>query len=309
MFDQTQLNGVKDVLSSAKTAIVLLPPEPSSDQVGAALSLFLSLEKSGLTCQIGCSSPITVENADFFGVDRIATTIGNQNLLITFDFSENDLKKVDYDVDENGKFTLLIEPQPGVMPPDTSTIRYAYSGASADLVFIIGTNSLEELGKIYADEKTFLDSAKTISLNLVNRPGSFATFNLNSALSTSVSEMVGNLLRELGVQPTADAATNLLTTILDSTNQFQSPKVTPDTFEIVAFLMRAGGHLGRSNLSTSSRFGAFPPSFPAPLFDAPPMTAPTFEDDFSSPPPAPRSIPNDWKKPKVFRSTNPAPIQ
>ncbi|OGD71016.1 hypothetical protein A3A84_02910 [Candidatus Collierbacteria bacterium RIFCSPLOWO2_01_FULL_50_23] len=309
MFDQNLVSKTKEELTAAKSVAILLPPDPSTDLVAAGLGLYLSLSDAGKQVQIGSGSQIRVENADLFGVDKIKNSIGNQNLVISFDFKEENLKKVDYDVDENGKFMLLIQPQPGCSAPDTSTINYSYSGASADLVFILGVNSLEELGKIYADEKSFLDGAKIVSLNLTAKGSNMTTMAFHNNAASSNAEMVGYLLKAWDINPTADAASNLLTTISTSTNQFNSPKVTADTFEVIAFLMRHGGNLGRSPFAGSSRFGAFPPSGLRP-FMGPDMTPPTFDDD-ELPPPTPfpggpgrvNRVPADWnKRPKVMRS-------
>ncbi len=323
MFDQTLVTQAKEEIDAAKSVAVLLPPEPSTDQVAAALGLFLSLQEAGKQVQIGCGSDIKVENADLFGVDKIKNSIGNQNLIITFDFKEENLKKVDYDVDENGKFMLLVQPQPGCEPPDTSSINYSYSGASADLVFAFGINSLEELGKIYADEKSFLDKAKIVTLNLTNKPSNFAAASFHSHTASGYAEIVALLLKSWSLTPSPDAANNLLTQISESTNQFTGPKVTADTFETVAFLMRSGARVGRSPHAASSRFGAFPP---APAFGGNPfagspfmgggsMMPPTFDDDLPLPPPPafgppnlpprPRQVPGNWKKrPQIFKGGN-----
>lgn len=307
MFDQNLIKEAKEEISAAKSIAILLPPDPTTDLVAAGLGLYLSLSNSGKQVQIGSSSQIKVENADLFGVDRIKNSIGNQNLAISFDFKEENLKKVDYDVDENGKFMLLIQPQPGCEPPDTSSINYSYSGASADLVFILGVSSLEELGKLYADEKAFLDKAKIVSLNQTNKPSNISSLALHSQATTCLSEIVGFLLKSWQINPTADAATNLLSVVGASTNQFNSPRVTADTFETIAYLMRHGGHLGNSPLVSSSRFGAFPPRpseafgvggpsprrsldegglnpfggtpFGNPFMGGSPMMPPTFEDE------------------------------
>jgi len=311
MFDPEKINPVKQLVSEAKSVAILLPPEPSADMVGAGLALHLSFQQKGVFSQIGCGSQIKVENADLFGVDQIRSTIGNQNLLISFDFKEENLKKVDYDVDENGKFTLLIQPQPGTPPPDANSVNYSYSGASADLVFILGVNSLEELGRLYADEKSFLDNATKIGITVSHRPVNFATHDLSLSQASCLSEIVAVILKETGLTPNPDASSNLLSTIHSETKQFTGNKMSADTFELVAFLMRNGGTLPNSSpFSTSSRFGSFPP--PSPSFGAspfanspfgsPPINPPMFDDEPLPPDPV-SPVPNNWNKPaKIFRS-------
>lgn len=316
MLDQTKIQEVKQLIGEAKSVAILLPPEPNADLVGAGLGLHLSFQQKGLYSQIGCSGEIKVENADLFGVDQVRNTVGNQNLMISFDFKEENLKKVDYDVDENGKFTLLIQPQPGTPPPDANSVNFSYSGASADLVFILGVNTLEELGKLYADEKSFLDAATKIGISTSGRPSSIATVDLSSNQASCAAEIVALLLKEAGIEPSSDAASNLLTTINQETKQYTGNKVTADTFETIAYLMRSGGTLPYSSpFSTSSRFGAFPPPAggspfgvggPAPFGSpfSPASLPPMFDDEPLPAQTAPASrIPTDWKKPgKIFRS-------
>ncbi|MEK7525276.1 MAG: hypothetical protein AAB548_02795, partial [Patescibacteria group bacterium] len=81
------------------------------------------------------------------------------------------------------------------------------------------------------------------------------------------------------------------------------------TFETVAYLMRAGGRLGRSPLAATSRFGAFPPSpFGGSPFMGGEEPMPPMFDDELAPPPAfnppirQNRVPGDWKKPKIFNS-------
>src|SRR3989338_11249135 len=201
MFDKNLIKEAKDEVTSAKSIAILLPPDPDTQIVSAGLGLCLSLAGTGKQVQIGCASQIRVENAELFGVDQIKNNIGNQNLVISFDFKEENLKKVDYDVDENGKFMLLIQPQPGSPAPDTSTINYSYSGASADLVFVFSITSLEELGKIYADEKAFLDHAKIISLSLSSKPSNFSALALHSHTAGCLAEIVTFLLHSSDIKP------------------------------------------------------------------------------------------------------------
>ena len=172
MEDKKPETNIKNLLDSAKSIIVILPPDPGKDLVAAGISLHLALKESGKTSQIGCGSDIHVSE-DIDGVTEIADTIGSRNLVISFDYREEDLDKVDYDVRDDGKFYLMIKPKAGAPVPDIGGVKYSYSGANADLVITLGVTSLEELGKIYADEKKFLDDAPTISLNNTLRPAAF----------------------------------------------------------------------------------------------------------------------------------------
>jgi len=294
----------KKLIESAKSFIVCLPPDPGKDLVAAGISLHLALKEAGKISQIGCGSDVHIDH-QIEGVTEIADTIGSRNLIITFDYKEDDLDKVDYDVRDDGKFYLLIKPKEGAPVPDISGVKYSYSGATSDLVITLGINSLEELGKLYADEKKFLDNVDIVSLSNSLRPAVF-TGNLYHKNLGSYSELVTGLLEELNLKITPPIAQNLLNSVYESTNNLTSNRLTADTFAAIAFLMRAGA-LSPSHQTQPPRFSQ------APFFEAP--NAPLSEGSLSADQediPLPEeesiptdqtnaSVPSDWNKPKIFR--------
>jgi hypothetical protein len=295
MEEKNETGPVGQLIESAKSVIVVLPPDPSQDLVAAGLSLHLSLKESGKQSQIGCGSEVHVDSR-IRGAEEIADSIGSRNLVIAFDYDENDLEKVDYDVHPDGKFYLLVKPKTGAPVPDVSNVKYSYSGANADLVITLGVNSLEELGKVYAEEKNFLDNAKVLSLNTSPRPASF-TNNLFHQTSSSFSELVTVVIEKSKLKVNSDAAFNLLNSIHEETGSLTSPRMTADTFSAIAFLMRSGGRFPNQP--------AFVPKFtPPPFFEAPNAPELVFGQPQEQSPEqeGPQTVPIDWKKPKIFRA-------
>jgi len=294
MFNQEAIDAFKKDLNEASSVLVLLPPEPDELLVSSGIGLFLSLENLGKKTQIGCSNLNQANLPKLQGLDNIKSSIGSQNLIINFKFKEENLDKVDYDVDEEGNFQLMIKPKSGSLPPDLKNISYTYSGADADLVIVLGVGSLEELGKLYSDEKKFLDNAVIASLNKNSRPAGFATHNFHTNSATSIAEIVSFLLLKTKTEPTKEAANHLLKEIYSTTNNLSTPRVTADTFETIAFLVRNGA---KPPIMAQGSSGFTPPVQPmpvVPVFDQP--------SSLKQIPPAP--IPPDWKKPKIFRSSS-----
>ena len=293
MFTKELTESFKQDLNQAKTVLVLLPSEPDEILVTSGLSLFLSLKNLGKKVQIGCSSLDQTSFSQIPDINNIKSSIGAQNLIINFKFKEDGLDKVDYDVDDQGNFQLMIKPKTGVQPPDSKDIVYTYGGAKADMVITLGINSLEELGKLYSDEKKFLDDSSIVSLHKDSRPATFAAHNFHTNSASSIAEITAFLLLKTSTKPTKEAASYLLKDIYSSTNNLQSPRVTADTFETIAFLLRNGARPAALSLNPDN---FAPPISPLPI--APVFNQPQFLNQI---PPAP--IPSDWKKPKIFRST------
>lgn len=220
--DQLQQN-----LNSAKTIFIVLPQTLNHDKLAAGLSLFLSLKKGGKKSEIFCSRPITVEFSSLVGVNQIKNQLEGKNLVICFDYVEDSIEKVTSNIVDN-KFNLIIQPKEGYPPLSPEKVQYFYTGANADLFLVIGTSHLEDLGEIYFKNKSVFEEGKIFTLDLVNFP------------AASYSEIIVNLLEQLKTPVDEDIASNLLVGIQEATNNFTSPKITPETFEAAAWCLRLG---------------------------------------------------------------------
>ncbi|MEA3355442.1 MAG: hypothetical protein U9Q63_03090 [Patescibacteria group bacterium] len=317
-------------LKTAKTVLILLPQNPNLDIVSAGLSLYLSLLNQQKNPTIGCSTPMTVNFNRLFAVDKIKSNIGNQNLVISFQYDEDSLEKVSYDKDpQNKKIHLTIEPKAGFPPLDSQSVKYSYTGSNADLIFIIGTKSKEDLGSLYQQEKTLLDDPKTPIVNLSNldKNTQFGTVNIYDPTSTGCSEITFTVLKSLNLSINQDIATNLLTGIESATNNLAQAS-SPETYETVAELIRLGAKKGYI-LSTPRPTTPFTSKTPRqiPSWPTTPSLQPTNQlhpvSTPNKPPQLSQSIPQqpstkplqrlpeksrapqpDWLKPKVLTSSS-----
>lgn len=294
MFEQSQISSLKSLVDSAQSVIIALPPDPDTDVVASGLALYLTLSQNKQV-QIGSSSPVKVTSARLNGVDQIRTNIGSKNLVISFDYPEDKLDKIDYEKTEDGNIRLLIRPIQGEDAPDPKAIKFTYSGANADLVFVLGVKSLEELGRLYSDEKAFFDSANLVNITNASQPSPFTEHTFANSSATSVAEISALLLKDLNLSLSAEAASNLLTSISESTQGFASPRASADTYEAISYLLRQGGRRPPSlQPGFASTVPPFTPLSPATSPATPPVPTPT-----------PSKVPSDWKEPKIFRSDTP----
>src|SRR5687767_7995773 len=103
-----EINKAKELLQSANSVIILLPSQPDTDSLVAGLSLYQSLKSAGKTSVIG-SSNLATNQPQIEGQNEIKTNIGNQKLVVSFDYKEENVENVSYDIDEqNKKFNLII---------------------------------------------------------------------------------------------------------------------------------------------------------------------------------------------------------
>lgn len=306
------INKISALLGKSNDILIILPIQPSVDAAAAALSLNLSLSKSGKQSTVACSEAITVGLNRLVAVDKITNKIGSRNLVVSFDYIEDSIEKVSYNIDE-GKFNLVIKPKKGFPPMDTDKVSYSYSGASADLLISIGAPRLENLGKIFHNERKLFDEQETINIDISPLNSQFGKSNLIDPRSSSLSETIGLMIKYLNMPIDADIATNLLAGMETATNNF-TVKTRAETFEMIAWCMKNNGRreqiktqLPRQPFDTkpfmSPSMPPVQPMQPAQLpFNSKPQVFPKTQPQ---PQPPAVNIPSpDWLKPKIYKGSS-----
>lgn len=239
MPDFNDFTPVKKALATARSVPVILPQQPNKDKVAAALGLFLSLNKMGKEALVVCAEKMTVELSWLVGIDKIGQKMAGENLLISFDYIEDSIEKVSYNIEE-GRFNLVIQPKEGGSPLSTDKITYSHSGSRADLLFTIGSSSLDNLGEVYRENKALFKKDKVINIDNSSNNAHFGKFNLVNPRAFSCSELVVGLLSRVGLPVDVDIASNLFYGLEKATRNFSLPRIGPEVFEAAAFCLRAG---------------------------------------------------------------------
>ena len=270
-----QLQELKTKLGTAQTVLLSIPTNPSQDVVASALALYLSIKQAGKTVSIVASSAPVVRDSHLVGLDKITEDVGGTNLVITLDVPENIIDKVTSNT-EGGHLNLIIAPAKGAAPLTAQNVKFGYSGAAADLVMVIGAADLKDIGSL-AEKELELFKIERIA-NISNQVGSFGAINITDP-SSSNSELVTALLKELALPLDVDIANNLMQGIESATSGLSSPNMTADTFEALAVLYRTGAR--RTTPSTPGQTARIVSDMP--IVDS---ESPT----------------EDWTKPKIYNS-------
>lgn len=241
MITSEQISLLAERLAAAHSVLVLLPAQPSFDHLAAGLGLTQLLLAQGKEVQLASpeelESPIAV--ASLIGVDLLKQQLGNQNLQVSFAYRPEQVDKVSYHIDETQqRFHLVIKPQKGVPPLDASTVQMEYTGAEAEVVFLIGIHEWTALEHLYQEFETLYQQATVVTLHTFEPE--IGTIKLNISGYSGMAEAVGFLALQLQFPLAVDAATNLLQGIEETTDGFRSLATTAETFDLVAQLLRAG---------------------------------------------------------------------
>ena len=302
-------NQFSSIIDAAASILILLPERPTFDSVTAGLSLYMSLmDKKPVS--ISCPSPMMVGFNRIIGIQRISSELGNKNLTIKFkNYDAANIEKVSYDI-INGEFNLTVVPKAGLMSPTQEQMSVGFSGVSADLVILVGGADDNDFSAISSQ-----DFAGAKLAHVGNR--ALATNKEVMSLArpaSSISELVAALIRDNNFAIDPDIATNLVMGVEEGSSNFANAEVTPDTFELFAYLLRNGGQRSpRTKLSPAS----FPPgSIPSQPFNAPqplsvmPVQAPAgyvpnendaHDIEGTKETEAEINPPDDWLQPKIFK--------
>lgn len=278
---------IKTTFDNSKNILIAIKKNPSVDAVAAALALYAGFVKSGKQVTVACETNLTVEFGSLFSVNKITNSLGGNNMIISFDYSEGAIDKVSYNV-ENNKFNLIIQPKEGQKPPLKDKIDFSYSGASFDSIYTIDSDSFNDLGTIYTQEQKIYSEKPTINVNYKQNNPAFAQLNVQDFNSSSQSETAAKLLKSLGIDFDPDMSTNILTGIMTTTNNLQKAQFTPELFEIIAACLRSGGKMPQGV------------SIPQSVIQQPTIQQPAQQ----TPVQKPSSPSPDWLTPKIYKGSS-----
>jgi len=278
----SDLDRLQASLTTAKTLLIVLPQQLTLDKVAASLALFLSLKKAGKQSSIACAKPMTVEYSTLVGVDQITDKLGGNNLVVSFDYAEDSIEKVSYNI-ENKLFNLVIQPKAGFAPLSPDKVKYSSSGGQADLFLVLGANYPDDLGQLFTDNRDTFVTDKVALLDINSQNLASVGYRFVEPNAAAYCELIAGMLFRLQLPTDEDIATNLLTGLEDATNKYTSAKVSADTFEAAAYCLRAGAKR-TSNSPTNQQSNQLPNSLP------------------NTPPPQPAAAPTpDWFEPKIYK--------
>lgn len=268
--------------------MILLPQEPTYDEVASALSLYLALSPSQQV-SVACPTPMRVEFNRLVGVDKVVAEPGNKNMVIKLmDYDAQSIDKISYDINPDGHMELTITPKAELEAPQKDQVIVAYRGVSSDMVVLVGGEQLQDFPDM---ANTDLAAAQVVHVGIHEVTGIKNVVSFAQA-GTAVSEVVALLLSEEENLIDADIATNLLSG-MNASESFANQAVRAETFTIAATLMKKGGKYLPQDKITRERFpmGSIPGE------------APQFQGNF--PKPNPFKAPKAWmENPKILKGTS-----
>lgn len=244
--DQKMFEQIKNFIDKANKIGIAVGKNPGIDELAAALSLYLSLEKQGKNVSIASATEPLVEHSVIFGIGKVKSGFdeGAGDMTVSFPYQEGEIEKISYTL-ENGFLNIIVKAGEEGLSFSEKDVIFKRSNGSLDLLFAIGTPRLSDLENIFDPYA----SKDTTVINIDNKASNqgFGDIVLASPSFSSVSEKVSDLMISLNFPMDPDIAQNLLLGIEEATSSFQNPKTSSLAFEMAASLMKKGAQ--RKNIS------------------------------------------------------------
>ena len=305
--DNLTLEKIKDLIAKNEDIGIAVGKNPGVDEMAAALSLYLAFLETSKKVTVVCPTEPIVEVSSLVGIDKVKKSFEggvNGDLTVTFPYKEGEIEKISYTLEE-GKLNILVKAGEDGLSFNEKDVEYKREGAAPGLVFVVGTPRISDLGTAFEVET--LKDSKVINIDYKPENQGFGDIPLLGSSASSVSELMANFISSLGFKMDVDITSNLLTGIIDATNNFQSATTSSLAFETAALLMKKGA----VRKVTDSKKDVVEDSFFAPKVQTQASTFPktiigTGEKKPGVNTPAggdENNPPDDWLSPKIYKGS------
>src|SRR3989344_6939689 len=199
---------VQEILQKNEKIAIAFGQNPSLDDIAAALSLYLGLTQLNKAVSVASPSQPLVEHSSLVGIDHVKTQLGGEggDLVVSFPYREGEIDKVSYTI-ESGFLNIVVKAGGQGLAFKEQDVRYTRGGGVPQVLFIVGTPRLSDLGTLFNPEAL----KDTTIINIDNKQDNqgFGDVVLVSQTASSVSEQVAELLLNLGVNLEIDLSQNL----------------------------------------------------------------------------------------------------
>ena len=232
---------VTERIRNSSNILIALSKDPSIDELTAALSLTIVLEKSGkhATAIFSGNTPNIIS---FLQPEKTfeSNTDSLQDFIIALDKEKAD--HIRYKID--GDFVkVFITPYKTTI--NEKDLEFSHGDFNVDLVIALNVKSEAELDSALVEYGRIKHDASSINISPA-APGSFGDLEWGDPNASSVSEMIYRLAMDLQdpESPLVDenVATTILTGIISATNRFSNERTTADTLASASNLLALGAN-------------------------------------------------------------------
>lgn len=231
----------KELIEKAKKILLVTRENPNEDSLSSLLAFGFFLEKMGKEIDMVTSGPFLSTLSFLPKSSAIKNDLqASRNFIISLDTSQVAVSQLSYDFDKDGnRLNIYVTPKNGIFKPEyveTQSSSFGY-----DAIVILDCLNLEDLGALYEKNAALFYETPIINIDYHLQNEQYGEINLIDNKAACCAEILYNLFENLNKSLLDEnIATSLLVGLVAATKSFQSPVITPQTFNIAAKLVALG---------------------------------------------------------------------
>ena len=209
------------------------------DEMGAALALYLALSSKGKDVTVISTKQPLVEVSNLVGIDKVKPGFESKtgDLVVSFPYQNDEIGKVSYTL-EAGFLNIIVKPKDNFLSFGEKDVIFKRAGDVPSVIIAVGVKRLSDLSSLFSIEG--LKDTTIVNIDKMGNNEAFGDVVIVSQTASSVSEQAANILLTLSYPIDPDIAQNLMSGIVTSTGNFQSPRTSSLAFEMAGVLLRNG---------------------------------------------------------------------
>lgn len=230
---------ISKLINKSNNILVAAPENINGDALGSALALTGALEKMGKSAQLVIPKELPpkfhfLPKTNSLSYDKFQ----EREFIVSIKDPDGHINNLHYEK-KDGLLHIYLGAKKELKEKDLQLNRFH----PFDLIFIVNSRDYENLGKTFEHNPELFFETPVINIDNHVENDHFGEINLVDITSSSVSEIIMGLIDFLDRSLlNKDIATWILTGLIDATDNFQSPKTTPRTFNNAALLINRGGN-------------------------------------------------------------------
>lgn len=231
---------ILEQFKKAGKILIVLPENLNVDALSAGLALRLFLLKQQKEVSIASSGLVPLQLKFLPGADVVQNHLTQgKSLVVSINTAVKKLEEISYQKTPQAVQIYLKSEADEFEEQD---ISFSKEAAPLDLIIALGGKSLESFGKIFEQATDRFFETPKINIDCQATNEYFGAINLVDITSTSVSEILVELMQKYEEQLIdEDIATCLLSGIIEKTSSFQHVQTTPKAFLKASELVALGG--------------------------------------------------------------------
>jgi len=183
-----------ELIRKAERVLLIARPSVDGDALGSLAGLGLVLAKLGKEVALVSPDPVPGNLLFLPKIQEVKREFaGTRDLRIAIDLSKGSVEKLSYRRDPDRRtLEILVTPKTGVIPLDA--VELAHSGFRFDLVIILDTPDLEQLGSIYDEHTQLFFETPIVNIDHHASNDYFGKVNWVDLTATSTAEILVSLI-------------------------------------------------------------------------------------------------------------------